>query len=356
MSIEIRDLEVFRKKKKVLSIEKLEIPAGQILSILGPNGAGKSTLLLAIAQLIEPKKGEILFEKQPVPWGNLDLRRKISMVFQDPLLLDDTVFGNVATGLKVRGIPRKEWKNRILEQLGLLGIVHLAKRSSRSLSGGEAQRVSLCRALVFSPEVLLLDEPFAALDPASRPVLIAELKKLLRQKGITALFVTHDRNEALMLGDRIAVLEAGRLIQIGAPQEVFSTPATASVAALVGVENVLPGKVVHQEQGVATIEVQGIEVRAVSEAREGEKIWFCLRPEDVVLHIGPLGPSSLRNHLEGTVRSVLPLEAQVRVTIDCAFPVAALITKQAFFDLELREGKVVGLSFKASAVHLIPRS
>ncbi|HEY9765701.1 MAG TPA: ABC transporter ATP-binding protein, partial [Chroococcales cyanobacterium] len=274
---------------------------------------------------------------------------------------DDTVFGNVASGLKIRGIPRQKWNKMVFEQLELLGIGHLAKRPARSLSGGEAQRVSLCRALVFSPEVLLLDEPFAALDPASRPVLIGELKKLLRQKGITALFVTHDRNEALMLGDRIAVLEAGSLIQIGAPEEVFSSPATASVAALVGVENVLPGRVVRQEDGVATVEVQGIEVqgieiRAVSGAREGEKVWFCLRPEDVVLHLGPLGPSSLRNHLEGSVRNVLPLEAQVRVTIDCAFPIAALITKQAFSDLELEEGKGIGLSFKASAVHLIPRS
>jgi tungstate transport system ATP-binding protein len=208
--VELRGLCVRRGNRTALEVEALEIERGEVLALVGPNGAGKSTLLLAVAHLIALERGEVRFAGRSIHDRDaLEYRRQLSFVFQDPLLLDMTVAQNVALGLRFRGLDRSEVNGRVQRWLGLLGIESLALRRAVELSGGEAQRVSLARALVLDPELLLLDEPFAALDPPARARLLEDLSGLLARDHRTAIFVTHDLKEAAQLAHRLGVLAEG---------------------------------------------------------------------------------------------------------------------------------------------------
>ena len=229
--IQIQDLLIHRNGRDVLKIDLLEIARGETMTAVGPNGAGKSTLLLALAYLLKPSRGDILYDGRSLKqWNELDYRRRISFVFQAPLLMDMTVEQNVALGLKFRGTPMDETRVRVVEWMEQLGVASLAKRRAGQLSGGEAQRVSLARALVLEPELLLLDEPFAALDPPTRSKLLDDLSALLKQEHRTAVFVTHNLNEAAKLSHRIAVIVGGVLKQVGTARQIKSSPADETVA------------------------------------------------------------------------------------------------------------------------------
>ena len=229
--VDIRNLLVLRGDHPALQLDHLEILKGEVLAIVGPNGAGKSTLLLTLARLLKPKQGEILFNDQPTSAeSDTAYRRRIALVMQDPLLFDTSVFENVASGLKFRGVPRDEIRQKVPLWLERLGVAHLSRRRAGQLSGGEAQRVSLARALVLEPELLLLDEPFSALDPPTRSRILDDLKHLLTQVQTTTVFVTHDLPEAKLLAERIAVIIGNRLRQIGRSESVFARPADKDVA------------------------------------------------------------------------------------------------------------------------------
>ena len=231
--VEVRGLVVRRSGRVVLDVDGLELRRGEILALVGPNGAGKSTLVTALALLERPAAGTILLDGEQVDWrrGLLAARRRLAIVFQEPLLFDTTVADNVATGLKLRGISGREREPLVARWLDRLGIAHLARRQARTLSGGEAQRTSLARALVLAPELLLLDEPFAALDAPTREALTDDLLPLLRETATTTVLVTHDRDEALEMGDRIGVILDGRLVQVDRPEAVLAAPANEAVAA-----------------------------------------------------------------------------------------------------------------------------
>jgi tungstate transport system ATP-binding protein len=230
--IQIRDLLIQRNGRDVLRIDALDIPRGETLVVVGPNGAGKSTLLLALGHLLEPARGEILFDGQSIlKLNELEYRRRISFVFQDPLLLDMTVEQNIALGLKFRSTPRAEVQERVGRWIKQLGIESLAKRRAGQLSGGEAQRVSLARAFILEPELLLLDEPFSSLDPPTRSKLLEDLSALLLENHRTAIFVTHNLNEAAKLSHRIAVMIGGMLRQVGTVKHIKSDPADETVKA-----------------------------------------------------------------------------------------------------------------------------
>jgi tungstate transport system ATP-binding protein len=230
--IEIENLQIKRNERVALDVPRLSIPRGETLTVVGPNGAGKSTLLLALAQLIRPARGEIRFGGVPLrEWNELEYRRKIAFVFQSPLLMDMTVEQNVALGLKFRGVAREEIRKRAGEWMSRLGVDSLSKRRAGQLSGGEAQRVSLARAFVLDPELLLLDEPFAALDPPTHASLLSELSSLLAEDHRTAVFVTHNLKEAAHVGQRVAVIVGGKLKQVGTPRQVKASPVDESVAA-----------------------------------------------------------------------------------------------------------------------------
>lgn len=230
--IEIRDLLIQRNGRDVLRIDSLDIVRAETLTVVGPNGSGKSTLLLALAHLLRPVRGDIHFDgKSLTKWDELEYRRKISFVFQSPLLMDMTVEQNVRLGLKFRGTPKEETKERVGKWMKQLGIESLSKRRASQLSGGEAHRVSLARAFVLEPELLLLDEPFAALDPPTHAKLLEDLSWILEQDHRTAVFVTHNLNEAARLSHRIAVIVDGTLHQVGPAQQIKRHPANEVVEA-----------------------------------------------------------------------------------------------------------------------------
>jgi tungstate transport system ATP-binding protein len=340
-----------------VKVPHLDVLEGEVLVIIGPNGAGKSVLLETLALLQRPTQGRVLFEGQPVDGRQLALRRRMAVVFQEPLLLRRSVADNVVMGLRLRGVPRSVRRERAAAWMGRFGIAHLARRSAITISGGEAQRTNLARAFALEPEVLLLDEPFSALDEPTRDELLDDLSAALRDTGVTTVFVTHDRAEAMRLGDRVAVLMDGVIRQVGAAAEVFAAPVDGEVAAFVGVETMVPATVLSFNDGLARLDAAGQAVEVAAPRVPPRDVLLCLRPEDVVIE--PAGPdsrrTSARNHLRGSVTRITPLGGQVRVMVDCGFSLVALITKQSLEDLRLKVGDEAVASFKASAVHLIPR-
>lgn len=230
--IHVRDLVIRRNHRDVLQMDTLAIQRGETLGVIGPNGSGKSTFLLALARLLRPSHGDIFYHNKSLRlWNGLEYRRKISFVFQSPLLMDMSVEQNVALGLQFRGLPKADIRERAWKWMKQLGIEALSKRRAGQLSGGEAQRVSLARAFVLEPELLLLDEPFAALDPPTRAKLIQELASLLETNRNTAVFVTHNMSEATRLSHRMAVIIEGTLRQVGAANEIKAQPADDAVRA-----------------------------------------------------------------------------------------------------------------------------
>jgi tungstate transport system ATP-binding protein len=230
--IQIRDLLIQRNGRDALRVDALDIARGETLAVVGPNGAGKSTLLLALAHLIRPARGEIRFEGKSIgDWDDLEYRRRIAFVFQDPLLMDMSVEDNVALGLKFRGADGAMIRARATHWMQAMGIDSLASRRAGQLSGGEAQRVSLARAFVLDPELLLMDEPFSAVDPQTRSQLLADLSSLLAQDHRTTIIVTHNLKEAAQMGDRVAVVIGGTVKQVGTPRQIKSHPADESVRA-----------------------------------------------------------------------------------------------------------------------------
>jgi tungstate transport system ATP-binding protein len=228
--IAIRDLLIKRNGRDVLIVNSLQIQRGETLAVVGPNGAGKSTLLLALARLIKPARGQMTFNGSPIAqMDDLEYRRKISFVFQDPLLMDMTVEKNIALGLKFRGTAKEETHARVIRWSQAMGVDSLLGRRAGQLSGGEAQRVSLARAFVLDPELLLMDEPFSAVDPPTRAQLLKDLSNLLSQDHRTTIFVTHNLKEAAQVGDRVAVIINGELKQVGTPKQIKENPADKSV-------------------------------------------------------------------------------------------------------------------------------
>jgi tungstate transport system ATP-binding protein len=341
---------------EVVRVDRLDVREGEVLAVLGPNGAGKTTLLQLLALLERPARGEVRFDGEPVAGRELALRRRMAAVFQDPLLLNRSVEANVAVGLALRGLSARERRGRVERWLARFGIEALAARSARRLSGGEAQRVSLARAFALEPEVLLLDEPFSALDQPTREALLDELASVLAETGVTTVFVTHDRDEAARLADRVAVLAGGRILQAGPTAEVFSGPADETVAAYVGVDTVVAAAVVEVADGLVVLQVGDRQLEAVADGFHAAEALVCIRPEDVVLSpVDAVVHGSARNHLAGTVRRVTPAGAEARVELDCGFRLVASITRRSLEELAVQPGCALVASFKATAVHLIAR-
>jgi tungstate transport system ATP-binding protein len=224
--IKLKNLTFSPSGKCILEIPNLTVKKGQVVGIVGANGAGKSTLLKIVSLLQSQTSGEILYSEKLVHAKNVNLstRRKMSFVLQQACLFHTTVFENVASGLKMRGMPRSERKEKVNVWLEKLNITHLAKRYPGKLSGGEAQRVSLARALVTEPEILFLDEPFTGLDFPTKIQLLKELKEIIEENQITCFFVSHDLQEVNFITSRLLVLENGKIVQDGPTKEVIANP------------------------------------------------------------------------------------------------------------------------------------
>ncbi len=356
--LEARGLQVVRGGRVLAAADDLTLHAGRVHVLLGANGAGKSTLLKALDGL-ETARGELRFEGRAVATAaaRLALRRRTAAVFQRAYLLNTTVLGNVESGLRLRGVPRAAARERAGAALGLLGITHLRERKPARLSGGEAQRVSIARALAVDPAVLFLDEPLASLDPPTRRSLTDDLLGIFAETAMAVVWVTHDRDEALAVGDAVSFIEEGRIVQSGAALDVFAHPVSTSFATFLGLDTYLEGVVTNFGDAVTRLALTGGAVLVCGEAPDGPAV-ACLPPEDVVLFTAPPAEhsASLRNLLPGKVKGVRPAGRLLIVTVAAdGLEVAALVTRAAFDDLGLTVGGAVLAAFKASAVHPIPR-
>lgn len=284
----------------------LRIRQGEFFSLLGPSGCGKTTTLRMIAGFEHPTSGEVLIEGRPM--GNTPpFRRNVNTVFQNYALFPHmTVYDNVAFGLRMKRLPRDEIARRVREALQLVRLSGFEQRYPRQLSGGQQQRVALARALVNRPRVLLLDEPLGALDLKLRKEMQLELKHLQMTVGITFIYVTHDQEEALTMSDRIAVMNAGRVLQVGEPMEIYERPASRFVADFIGESNFLHGRVSEVQSGDVLVALDaGYQVRVRSDrpVPRGSEVTVAIRPEKI--RVAPLEAPAGNGQVRGRVEEVI---------------------------------------------------
>ena len=276
--LELRDVVVRAGGRTILAVPRLALADASTTALLGPNGSGKSTLLRAAAALLTPDRGAVLLDGAPA--ARADVRAATAAVLQRPLLRRASVRANVESGLRFRGVARAERRRRAQAWLDRLGLAALAERPAHVLSGGEAQRVSLARAFAVAPRVLLLDEPFGALDAQARGELLAELRELLAATATAALLVTHDRHEAAAVADRVAILNGGELRQEGPARQVLDHPAHADCARILGFDNVLPGRLLGLPAGEVAVSPEACRFEAPTGLRLAAEL----------VRVIPLGP------------------------------------------------------------------
>jgi molybdate transport system ATP-binding protein len=357
IALDIR--KTFSDRAAVTARLNIPLDPPSVIILFGPSGSGKTTILRCLAGLELPDAGTISFHDSvwfdAATGVNIPPQaRRLGYMAQDYALFPNyTVEGNIAYGLT--GLSIQEKKARVEDVLRLLQIEPLSQQRPAQLSGGQQQRVALARAIARRPQLLLLDEPLTALDAPTRVRLCKDLRMLLTQLAIPSVIVTHDWTEALALGDYMAVIGDGRVLQTGQPLEVFSRPVNADVALVVGVETVIQGTVTEIRDELATVQIGTVDVTAMASPGLDADVFVCIRAEDVTLELTGSAETSARNHLRGTVHAITPLGALVRVTVDCGFLLTALVTRSALSELRLVVGSDVRAAFKAGSVHLIPR-
>ena len=335
----------------------LEIEQGEVFAIIGPTGAGKTTLLRLLDLLDPPASGRIYFDGVDVTHSRrhrLEARRRMSFVQQKPIVFSMDVYDNVACGLRWRHGKKGVVRHKVESALELVGMADYRNRDAKTLSGGETQRVAIARALVTDPEVLLLDEPTANLDPVSVSRIEEVLAQIIAEQKTTVLLATHDMSQGQRLAGRIGVLVNGEMLQVGRPHEVFYSPESREVAELVGIENILSGMIAEKEDDLVTIDVKGNVIQAVSDYAIGDKVYALVGPEDITFTLSKEA-SSARNVFEGRISRMTPVGPLVRIEVDCGFPLLGVLTRRSARELDLALGRHVYASFKATAIHVIQR-
>ena len=307
--IEIKNL--FKRFKKVVAVNhiRLEVKEGEILTLLGPSGCGKTTTLRCVAGLERPEEGDIVIDGKPMFSEGFvqPSKRGIGMVFQNYAVWPHMkVFDNIVYGLRIQRIPRQSVQERGGQVLELVGLTGLGERYPNQLSGGQQQRVALARALVRNPKVLLLDEPLSNLDAKLREKMRFEIKSLVRRMGLTSVYVTHDQAEAMVISDRIVVMDSGNVVQIGAPEEIYKKPANRFVADFIGTMNFMSGEVVQVLQDTDAVYVRTefsekmlCKTTDTTAIMPGKKVYASIRPEDVEVFMEPT--QAKENLYKGTI-------------------------------------------------------
>jgi molybdate transport system ATP-binding protein len=330
----------------------LPLDRSPITVLFGPSGAGKTTLLRMIAGLDRPREGAIAFRGRT--W--FDSTRGISLQPQQRragfLAQDYALFPHLTVAANIAYAARPGTGR---EHLQAFGLADLAERLPRALSSGQRQRVALARALAAGPALLLLDEPLSALDAAQRARTREQLRIMLLTSGVPSIVVTHDRMEAMALGDWIAVMAQGGIRQLGSVRAVFQRPADGQVAESMGVENVLPARIVGREAGLLILETGGALLQSI-DAGESGPVVACIRAEDVAIARQLSSASSVRNRLPGRVASVVLEGPLARVVLDCGFPLVARITAQSAGELHLQPQDAVCALVKTTSVHVAAHS
>ena len=340
--VELKNISVSFDGETVLDKINLDIKDKEFVTFLGPSGCGKTTTLRLIAGFLEPDEGEIYFENKiinDVP----AYKRQVNTIFQRYALFPHlNVYENIAFGLRVKKMKEKEIKEKVEEMLKLVNLTGLEKRSIDKLSGGQQQRVAIARAIANHPKVLLLDEPLAALDLKLRTDMQKELKKIQQQLGITFIFVTHDQEEALTMSDRVVVMDAGKIQQIGTPQDIYNEPINAFVADFIGESNILDGKMLKDY----LVEFSGSRFECLDKGFDtDELVDVVVRPEDV--DIVPIE----KGQLTGVVTSVAFLGVHYEIIVDIGgFKWMIQTTDEHFVDDK------VGLFIEPDAIHIMKKS
>ncbi|MFO7792345.1 MAG: tungstate ABC transporter ATP-binding protein WtpC [Candidatus Saliniplasma sp.] len=343
--IEIEGISCSWDDFELLDID-LKVKNDEYFVILGPTGSGKTLLLELLAGFHRPERGRIKVEDEDYT-GLPPNKRNFAFVYQDYMLFPHmNVQENIGYGLKIRKGERI--KRKVEEAAEMVGISHLLDRKPLTLSGGEKQRVSLARALVLEPDILLMDEPFGSLDYQTKKELRSLVKKLHSRYSGTIIHVTHDQEEAVIVGDRVAVMKEGEIIQVGKPEEIMRRPKSKFTAEFVGVENIFHGKA-ERVKDTTKVVTDDIEIHSTS-VKEGDVI-ASIRPEDIIISDESFR-SSARNNFEGVVISVTDRGNFHQILVDIGIPLIIYVTKQSVDMLDLKKKKEVFVMFKASAVHL----
>jgi spermidine/putrescine transport system ATP-binding protein len=353
---EIQLVELTKRFADVTAVDRirLEIPAGEFFSLLGPSGCGKTTTLRLIAGFEQPTAGQILLDGTDVAYTPPH-RRSVNTVFQNYALFPHlNVFDNVAFGLRRAKRPKAEIKERVARALELVQLTGYERRKSSQLSGGQQQRVALARALILNPAVLLLDEPLGALDAKLRKALQLELKALQQEVGITFLYVTHDQEEALTMSDRLAVMNAGRVEQVGAPQDVYEDPQTVFVADFLGASNLMDATATGAVDAACRVELDRFELLGSAGAADVTgPAKVVIRPERVELepHGAPNGP----NRLPGMVERVVYVGSAIQVIVRAATGDALqALVQNTGKGAPFEQGTPVQIHLPAEALRVLP--
>ncbi len=361
--LRIEGLTKYYDGKAVLRNLNFEVKKGEIFAVIGPSGAGKSTLLRILDLLEQPSTGSIYLDGTDITKEcDLATRRRMAMVFQDTAVFNMSVFDNVAYGLRLRSEKGSAVKEKVEEALELVGLAGYESRDARTLSGGETQKVAFAMATVFKPDVLFLDEPTANLDPISEAT-VEEIIKRIKRLGITVMVATHKQAEAMALADRVAVLNAGTIEQVGKAEEIFHRPRTLFVASFVGTKNIFSGtiKTADRERGKLAVATENFEVETpYQEIAVGTEVHLCIRPEEIMLlrEDRPITPRH-SNIMEGEIIDIHPLgSAMLRLSISANHQEFAVdVPRHVAAKMDLESEKRVKISLKASSCHIIrPRS
>jgi len=353
--IETVDLCQIFDKKDILKNINLKVEQGEVFALIGPTGAGKTTLLRLLNLLDTPASGKIFIDGTDTNASTkirLAMRRRMAIVLQKPAVFNMSVYDNVACGLKWRGTETGEIHEKVTNILAMVGLNTEINRKARTLSGGETQRVAIARALAIEPELLLLDEPTANLDPTSASRVEELITGILQRFDTTIIMTTHDMSQGQRLADRIGVMVDGEILQTGSSNDVFTAPRNREVADFVGVENIIDGKITTSEDRVVTIDTGNNTIEAISEYPSETGVSACIRPEDVTVALSKQSTSA-RNLFNGEITRVISMGALSRVELDCGFPLVALITSRSAQELDLKKGSRVYASFKATGIHVI---
>lgn len=355
MLLKVEHLQHSYGKAEILKNIELGVERGEVFVTIGPTGSGKTTLLRLIGLLEKPTSGHIYFDGHQVDnseRARLEIRRRMAVVSQKPAVFNASVFDNVAYGLKIRKESGASLHSKVMNVLETVGLSGYEKRNARTLSGGETQRVALARAMVIDPELLLLDEPTANLDPVSTSHIEKLVTDVIKKSNTTVMMSTHDMFQGQRLADRMGVLIAGQILQTGDPREVFNLPQNRKLAEFVGVENIIGGDIVSNKEGIVDIKVAGGVVEAVSSLGVGEEVYACIRPEEIILARAK-DTTSARNNFNGKITRIVLFGPLARIELDCDFPLVALITKKSAEEMNLQTGNRLYASFKATGVHVI---
>jgi spermidine/putrescine transport system ATP-binding protein len=357
-SIELR--EVRKRFGEIVAVDgvSLSVEKGEFLTLLGPSGCGKTTTLRMIGGFELPTAGEVFIDGEAMG-GRPPYRRPVNTVFQNYALFPHLTVGrNVAYGLEMAGVAKRERTRRVAEMLDLVRLPDVERRRPAELSGGQQQRVALARALVNRPAVLLLDEPLGALDLKLRKAMQLELKRLNREVGATFVYVTHDQEEALTMSDRIAVMNDGRVLQLGVPAEIYERPRNRFVADFIGQTNFLQGTIVRLAGKEAEVEIPGsgiVRARVAGGIAPGGKTTLAVRPEKVAFAGDAPGASGVWNALDGRLADIIYLgtHTQYVVTLPGGGTIVVHRQNRVAGEAEQRLGEPVRVVFDPLAATLL---